>query len=158
MYIVLICLADGLFYDFLDDYLEISVEHHDFLCGYEEIHLRAGLGLTLRCLETTAQLREIRDCFDPETEWRAVIKTWGMKTLGSGLKPVSLNRFDVETNLSNQSFTAREAGVRNGTFEEQYELLERFPHYAENIYQLDIRVKYWRVIRLICWAIPCILC
>ena len=75
MYIVLICLADGLFYDFLDDYLEISVEHHDFLCGYEEIHLCAGLGLTLRCLETTAQLREIRDCFDPETEWRAVIKT-----------------------------------------------------------------------------------
>ena len=65
-----------------------------------------------------------------------------MKTLGSGLKPVSLNRFDVETNLSNQSFTAREAGVRNGTFEEQYELLERFPHYAENIYQLDIRLKY----------------
>ena len=52
-----------------------------------------------------------------------------MKTLGSGLKPVSLNRFDVETNLGNQSFTAREPGrVRNGLFEEQYELLKRIPH------------------------------
>ena len=77
-----------------------------------------------------------RDCFDPETEWGSVIKTWGMKTC-SGLKPASLNRFDVETNLGNQSFTAQEPGrVRNDLFEEQYELLERIPHFVENINQL----------------------
>ena len=59
-----------------------------------------------------------------------------MKTC-SGLKPASLNRFDVETNLGNQSFTAREPGrVRNALFEEQYELLERIPHYVGNINQL----------------------
>ena len=34
------------------DYLEISVEHHDFLGGYEEINLGAGLRLALGCLHT----------------------------------------------------------------------------------------------------------
>lgn len=34
------------------DYLEISVEHHDFLGGYEEINLGAGLGLALGSLHT----------------------------------------------------------------------------------------------------------
>ena len=37
------------------DYLEICVEHHDFLCGYEEINLRAWLGLALGCLETSTR-------------------------------------------------------------------------------------------------------
>ena len=49
-----------------------------------------------------------RDCFDRETDWMgAVIKTWGMKTCSGLMKPACLNGFDVETNLSNQSFTAR---------------------------------------------------
>ena len=34
------------------DYLEISVEHHDFLGGYEEINLGAGLRLALGSLHT----------------------------------------------------------------------------------------------------------
>ena len=53
------------------------------------------------------------------------------------MKPACLNGFDVETNLSNQSFTALDlAKVRNGLFEERYEMLGRNAHYAENISQL----------------------
>ena len=50
------------------DYLEICVEHHDFLRGDEEINLRAWLGLALGCLQTSTHSRRKRDCFDPETD------------------------------------------------------------------------------------------
>ena len=33
------------------DNLEVSVEHHDLLCGDEEVDLGAGLGLTAWCLQ-----------------------------------------------------------------------------------------------------------
>ena len=89
------------------DYLEICVEHHDFLRGYEEINLRAWLGLTLGCLETSTHSRRKKRMFWSRDWMGAVIKTWGMKTCSGLMKPACLNGFDVETNLSNQSFTAR---------------------------------------------------